>query len=257
MFRSTRLAVAAFPLVLLAACSDSNDGAESTRPSTVTITVGAAASLTASFEKIGAAFSEANPGITVQFSFGASSDIARQIGEGAPIDVFASADSKNMDAVAAGAGIDGDPAVFATNSLQVIVGPGNPKGIRTLADLAREDVLVVACSPEVPIGRYTQQVLDAAGVVVTPVSLEENVKAIVSKVTLGEADAGVVYRTDVIAAGSKAEGVDIPADVNVTASYPIAVLKASAARAAAVDFVDFVLGEEGRAILRDAGFGGP
>ena len=222
-----------------------------------TITVGAAASLTVPFERISAAFSAANPTVVVRFSFGASSDIARQIGEGADIDVFASADEKNMDVVVAAVGTAAEPQVFATNTLQVMVGPGNPKGIRGLADLARSDVLVVACSPDVPIGRYTQQVLDAAGVTVTPVSLEENVKGIVSKVTLGEADAGVVYRTDVIAAGEAAEGVEIPDDVNVTASYPIAVLGASAHGNAAADFVRFVLSDAGQAILREAGFGNP
>lgn len=223
----------------------------------ITITVGAAASLTAPFERIGEAFAAAHPGVSVRFSFGASSDVARQIGEGAPIDVFASADSKNMDLVSGSTGTAGEPQPFATNTLQIMVTSGNPKGIGGLDDLARKDVLVVTCSPEVPIGRYTQQVFDAAGVAVTPASLEENVKAIVSKVTLGEADAGVVYRTDVIAAGSEASGVDIPTELNVTAVYPIAVVGTSVNGAAAADFVRFVLSDAGQAVLREAGFGAP
>jgi molybdate transport system substrate-binding protein len=243
----------ALPLAVLALASPACGGADG--GDAVTITVGAAASLTAAFEEIGAAFTAANPDVTVQFSFGASSDVARQIGEGAPIEVFASADTKNMDKVVAGAGVSGEPAVFATNSLQVIVAAGNPKRITGIDDLARADLLVVTCSPEVPIGRYTQQVLEAVGVTVEPVSLEENVKGIVSKVTLGEADAGVVYRTDVLAAGDAATGVDIPDDVNVKAAYPIVALKG--ASPAAVDFVAFVLSDAGQAVLQRFGFGAP
>ena len=245
----------ALPLALLVLVSASCGGSGSSSTKPVTITVGAAASLTAAFEDLGAAFTAANPNVSVKFSFGASSDVARQIGEGAPIDVFASADAKNMDKVVASAGVSAEPAVFATNSLQIIVGAGNPKAIAGIDDLARSDVLVVACSPDVPIGKYTQQVLDAAGVTVKPVSLEENVKGIVSKVTIGEADAGVVYRTDVIAAGDAAVGVEIPANVNVTARYPIAALKG--ASAAARDFVAFVLSDAGRAVPQRFGFGAP
>ena len=249
---SRRLALP-LALVVLASVSCGGSGTSSAKP--VTITVGAAASLTAAFEDLGAAFAAANPDVTVEFSFGASGDVARQIGEGAPIDVFASADAKNMDKVVASSGVSAEPVVFATNSLQIIVGAGNPKAITGIDDLARRDVLVVACSPDVPIGKYTQQVLDAVGVTVKPVSLEENVKGIVSKVTLGEADAGVVYRTDVLAAGDAAVGVDIPANVNVTARYPIAALKS--ASAAARDFVAFVLSDAGQAVLQRFGFGAP
>lgn len=239
------------PLLALAVgCADDSAGGGTT------LRVGAASSLTAAFERIGAEFGAAHPGVTVEFSFGSSSDLARQIAEGAPVDVFASADTKNMDSVAA-AGAAGESQLFATNSLQIIVGPGNPKGVTGVADLARPDLLVVTCAPEVPIGRYTQQVLDSAGVTVSPASLEENVKAIVSKVTLGEADAGVVYRTDVIAAADRATGVEIPDEVNVVASYPIAALKTASNRTAADDFVRFVLSAAGQDILRRFGFGAP
>ena len=207
--------------------------------------------------ELGDAFEGANPGVDVTFDFGASSEVVQGINEGAPTDVFASADTKNMDKLVAGASVAADPQVFATNQLQIIVGKGNPQAVTGVADLANPDLLVVACSPEVPIGGYTQQVFDAAGVTVTPVSLEENVKSIVTKVTLGEADAGVVYRTDVIAAADKAEGVDIPADINVTAKYPIAVTKDAANATVANAFVAFVLSPDGQTILQKYGFGAP
>lgn len=238
--------------VLLVACGSDEAGTNGR-----SITVGAASSLTASFTELGDAFEAANQGVDVTFDFGASSDVVRRANEGAPTDVFASADTKNMDRLVAGAGVAADPRVFATNELQIIVAKGNPKGITGVADLANPDLLVVACSPEVPIGGYTQQVFDAAGVTVQPVSLEENVKGIVTKVTLGEADAGVVYRTDVIAAADTAEGVDIPADVNVVATYPIAVTEDATDAEVANAFVAFVLSADGQAILQKFGFGAP
>ena len=135
--------------------------------------------------------------------------------------------------------------MFATNSLQIIVEPGNPKGITGVADLANPDILYVTCAPEVPIGKYGAQVLTNAGVSATPVSFEENVKGIVTKVTLGEADAGIVYITDVTAAGDQAEGVDIPADINVLATYPVVVTKEAPNPTGGQAFVDFVLGAAG------------
>jgi molybdate transport system substrate-binding protein len=218
------------------------------------LTVFAAASLTDSFNQIGEAFTKANPDAKVTFSYDASSALVSQITQGAPADVFASADTANMDKLTT-AGLNGtEPAIFATNLLTIIVPTGNPKGITGVADLARPDVKVVLCAAEVPCGQYAQQILTRAKVSLTPVSYAQNVKGVVTPVTAGEADAGIVYTTDVIAAGGKAEAVDIPADINVVASYPITSVKASTEQDLDQAFIDFVLGDEGQAILKDNGF---
>jgi molybdate transport system substrate-binding protein len=229
-----------------------------TTPSvTGNLTVFAAASLTDSFNEIGTAFTAANPGAKVTFSFDASSALAQQINQGAPADVFASADGANMDKVTK-PGLNGSaPVTFATNLLTIIVEPGNPKGITGVADLAKPGLKVVLCAPEVPCGRYAAQILKTAGVTLTPVSLEQNVKGVVTKVTAGEADAGIVYVTDVQATKGKADMVAIPKDVNVVAEYPIATVKASKNQAADQAFIDFVLAPEGQAILKKYGFGAP
>jgi molybdate transport system substrate-binding protein len=146
------------------------------------------------------------------------------------------------------------PVVFATNLLGIIVAPGNPKGIASVQDLGKSGLKVVLCAPEVPCGAYAKQILTTAGVTVTPVSLEQNVKGVVTKVTAGEADAGIVYVTDIAAAGSKAAGVDIPANINVIAKYPIASTKTSKNTAVDQGFINFVLGPQGQAILKKYGF---
>jgi molybdate transport system substrate-binding protein len=279
MRRSPRYLLASFALLGLVAVGCSDDSKPSaapvttvaasavtsatptttTAPVTGNITVLAASSLTESFKALGTAFEAANPGSKVTFSFGASSTLVTQINQGAPADVFASADTANMDKLTAatGAGITGSPVTFAKNKLEIIVGKGNPKTIAGVADLAKPGVLVVNCSPDVPIGKYSQQVLDQAKVTVTPKSLEPDVKSIVSKVTLGEADAGIVYATDVQAAGDKAEGVVIPDDLNVIATYPIAETKAVANAPTAAAFVAFVASPAGQAILAKYGFSAP
>jgi molybdate transport system substrate-binding protein len=228
-----------------------------TTPVSGDITVLAAASLTAAYTEIGDAFKTEHPDANVVFGFDASSALATQINEGAPADVFASADDANMKKLTDAGGNAGEPQIFATNSLQIIVGAGNPKGITGVADLAKPDLLYVTCAPEVPIGKYAAQVLTAADVNVTPVSFEQNVKGIVTKVTAGEADAGIVYKTDVIAAGSAAEGVDIPAGINVTVTYPIVAAKKAPNPAGAQAFVDFVLSDQGQKILASYGFAAP
>ncbi len=221
------------------------------------ITVFAASSLTAAYTEIAKAFMTEFPNSKVTLNFGASSDLVTQINEGAPADVYASADETNMKKLTDAAGNAGDPQTFATNSLEIIVGKGNPKGITGVADLAKPGVIFVTCAPEVPIGKYSAQVLSTAGVTVTPASLEQNVKGIVTKVTLGEADAGIVYKTDVMAAGDQAAGVEIPADINVTATYPLVVTKAATNPAGAQAFVDFVFGEQGQKIMARYGFTAP
>lgn len=221
------------------------------------MTVFAAASLTAAFTEIGDAYTAEHPGAEVVFNFAASSELVTQIGEGAPADVFASADRSNMTELTDAGGNGSEPVVVATNLLEIIVAPGNPRGITGVADLANQDLIVVTCAPEVPCGKYAAEVFSEAGVTVTPKSLEENVKAVVSKVTLGEADAGIVYATDVVAAGADAAGVEIPADVNVVAEYPIVVTKQAVDPAGAQAFIDFVLGAQGQEILRSYGFLAP
>ena len=221
------------------------------------ITVFAAASLTEAFTEVGEAFTAANPDAKATFSFDASSALVQQITEGAPADVFASADTANMDKLTE-AGLNGtDPVVFATNLLTIIVAPGNPKGITGVADLANTDLVTVICAPEVPCGRYANEIFTNAGVTVTPDSLEQNVRGVVTKVTAGEADAGIVYITDVTAAGDDAAMVEIPADINVVAQYPIATVKDSASPEVGEAFIDFLTGADGQVIMSEYGFGAP
>jgi molybdate transport system substrate-binding protein len=252
--RASRVLISAVAVLgfLGGSCGSDDDPAASAG-----ITVFAASSLTAAYTEIGDAFMTEYPDATVTFNFASSSDLVTQINEGAPADVYASADEANMTKLTDAGGNAGEPQVFTTNSLQIIVEAGNPKGITGVADLADPDIIYVTCAPEVPIGKYGAQVLTNAGVTVTPASLEENVKGIVTKVTLGEADAGIVYVTDVTAAGDQAEGVDIAADINVTATYPIVVTAEAPNADGGQAFVDFVLGEDGQKILASYGFAAP
>ncbi len=256
-----------FSALLALVAAGCGDDSPSTSTSTTTIaapvtgdiTVLAAASLTDAFKELASAFRSANPAARVTLSFGASSTLVTQINQGAPADVFASADTANMDKLTGtgGAGAAATPVAFATNKLQIIVGKGNPKAIAALGDLAKPGIIYVTAAPEVPIGKYAQQSLDKAKVTATPKSLETDVKAIVNKVTLGEADAGIVYATDVKAAGDKAAGVTIPDDVNVLATYPIATTKAAKNAPTANAFVSYVTSPAGQAILAKYGFTKP
>lgn len=218
------------------------------------LVVFAAASLTAAFDEIGAAFMTENPDVTVTFNYAGSSDLVTQINEGAPADVFASADAANMTKLTDAGNNGGQAEIFVRNTPQIIVGKGNPKAIATVADLAEPDTIVVLCAPEVPCGKYAATILSNAQVTVTPKSQEQNVKAVVTKVAAGEADAGIVYATDVIAAGDAAEGVDIPDDINVVAEYPIVTTTGSTNPDAAAAFVEFVSAEQGQKILASYGF---
>jgi molybdate transport system substrate-binding protein len=253
-------------LGLLAGCSSDSGSStveqtgtsEATPTVTGTVNVFAAASLKEAFTEAAAAFEKANPGAKVVLNFGSSSSLAQSVNEKAPADVFASADQANMQKVVDAGGISGSPQVFATNSLEIIVAPGNPEGISGVADLSRSGLLYVTCGPDVPIGKYAAQVFEKAEVTApTPASLEADVKAVVTKVTSGEADAGIVYATDVKAAGTKAEGVAIPNEVNVVATYPLGVTTEAANPEGAAAWAAFITGSEGRAILASYGFGAP
>lgn len=223
-----------------------------------TLTVFAAASLTESFTDLGRRFEEAHPGTTVRFSFGASSSLARQVVAGAPADVLAVADDISL-APPVDAGLIVLRRDFATNRLAVVVAEGNPHSVRTLADLGRGGLVVVLCSMEVPCGRLGFEVLDRAGVTVTPASLERDVRAVLAKVTLGEADAGIVYETDVRAPSTKVDGVGIPDGQNADTRYSVATVRTPdpGQRQAAGAFVDFVASKPGQAVMASFGFGPP
>lgn len=223
-----------------------------------TLHVFAAASLTEAFTALGKAFEADHPAVKVAFSFAASSALAQQIADGADADVFASADEANMAKVT-GAGDALDPVVIARNRLAILVERGNPKAITGLADLTKAGVVLVLCAPEVPCGKLAAAALSMAGVDVTPASLEENVKAVVSKVSLGEADAGIVYVTDVKAAGSRVERVDIDiaGDPALEAVYPMAVTKAAKDTATARAWIDFVRSAAAQRTLASFGFRAP
>jgi molybdate transport system substrate-binding protein len=214
----------------------------------------AAASLTEGFKEIGTTFEQEHPGTTVTFNFGPSSGLAAQIIEGAPADVFASADQANVTKVVDADVAAGVPYDFIRNRLEIAVGAGNPKNIQRLADLAEKGVKVVLAAPQIPIGKYAAEALSKADVTVEPVSLEADVKAVATKVGLGEADAGIVYRTDVIAAGDKVTGVEIPEEHNVIATYPIVQIKGGRNPDAAKAFIAFVRSETGQRALEKRGF---
>jgi molybdate transport system substrate-binding protein len=237
---------------LAASCGSSSEtGADSGGGSAGKVTVFAAASLTEAFTQLGADFETAHPGATVVLNFAGSQDLIGQLQQAAPADVLATADTASMSGAA---DLVGAPTVFAGNRLAIAVAPGNPEGISSLADLARPGLKVVLAAPEVPAGKYAKQVLKNAGVQISPVSLEESVKGVVTKVSLGEADAGIVYATDVTAANGAIEGIAIPEDVNVVAEYPIATVRASARAEDAQAFVDLVLSAQGQKTLASFGF---
>lgn len=220
-----------------------------------TLTVFAAASLTVTFDELRTTFMEQHPGVTFpEITYDGSATLAKQIQEGAPADVFASADEKNMDKVAT---LVTDRVDFASNTLRIAVAPGNPKHITGLADLAKDGVVTVICAPEVPCGSAAHTALDAAGVTLKPASEEQNVTAVLTKVASGDADAGLVYATDVESSGGTVEGVDFPQAAKAVNVYPIAALADSKNQAAARAFIDLVTGDAGHQILAAAGFGQP
>ena len=222
-----------------------------------TLTVFAAASLTAAFRAIGTAFAATRPGTEVAFNFAGSPTLVQQIREGASADVFASADESNMQKAVDAGSIDGTPRIFARNRLQIVVEKGNPRGIASLGDLVRPGLIVVLCGETVPCGRYANDAFAKAKLTAPAGSRELDVKAVLNKVALGEADAGIVYVTDVRAAADKVDGVHLPAEHDAGARYPIAAVRESAHRDTARAFIAFVLSEPGTKILGDYGFQSP
>lgn len=250
---------AAATLLLVAGCSSQSDDSatsESASPSisATTLNVYAAASLKKTFTAIAAAFEKSHPGVTVKLSFDGSSTLVNQIKQGAPADVFASADEKNMDKLGDKAI---DPKVFATNTLVIVTAPGNPKGVQSVADLNKPGVTTVVCQPAQPCGAATATVEKNTGVKIAAASLEPSVTAVLTKVTSGQADAGLVYVTDAKGAGDKVATVVDPAFAAVVNSYPIAPVRASANEAVGKEFVDAVLSPAGQQVLQAAGFGKP
>jgi molybdate transport system substrate-binding protein len=254
---------------LLAACGSSGPTSSST-PSTPasggatsanangqvtgTVIVFAAASLNGAFDKLGKQFEQQHPGVTMKFNYAGSSSLATSIGQGAKADLFASANTANMDTVTKDNLASGSPAVFAKNKLEIMVNKGNPMNIKSVSNLANPVVKVAVCAPAVPCGAYSKDVFDKANVTVKPVSQESSVSGVVTKVSLGEADAGIVYVTDVKAAGNKVSGVRIPASQNVIADYPIVKLKDAPNSSAASAFMNYVRSTAGQKVLDDYGF---
>ncbi|KNB51822.1 molybdate ABC transporter substrate-binding protein [Streptomyces caatingaensis] len=253
--RSVRLAAlaAALLLPLATACGGSGGAGDEGKGGT-TLTVLAAASLTDVFKQAQTAYGKEHPGTTVKFSFAGSQELAAQVRQGVPADALVTADTRTMDGLAERTG---EPVVIAKNRLTIATAPGNPKHLKGLADLARSDLKVVLAAPEVPVGRYGRQILDRQRVAVKPVSQEPNVRAVLSKVALGEADAGLVYTTDATAAGGKVGTVAVPDAQNAVASYPAAPLKGSEHAGQAAEFVRWLRGDTARRLLTAAGFQRP
>jgi molybdate transport system substrate-binding protein len=252
-------------VVLLSACGNPGEETATTEPASTTdqsgnedeLLVSAAASLTDAFAEIEAAFEEANPGVDVILNLGASSALREQILEGAPADVFASANTSNMDQVAEAGEVSGEAQVFVTNALQIAVPAGNEAGVAGLEDLGREELLIGLCAEDVPCGEFGREALASAGVTPSIDTNEPDVRALLTKIEAGELDAGITYITDVMSTGGTVEGIDIPEENNVVAEYPIAALASAPNPEAAAAFVEFVLSDRGQAILTSYGFSSP
>jgi molybdate transport system substrate-binding protein len=245
-------------LLAVAGCGDGAGRAGASGSSIGTVTVAAAASLTAAFQELGTAFEKANPGAKVRFNFAGSATLVTQLVNGAPGDVFAAADEANMKKATDAHLVDGSPQIFARNRLEIVVAAGNPKNITGLADLNRPGLVISMCAPQVPAGQYARQAYAKAGLPFPAgASQELDVKQVVSRVQQGQADAGVVYTTDVSAAGAKVAGVPIPDPVNVTASYPVAVIATGGNPAGGRAFVAYLTSAAGQAVLARYGFLAP
>jgi molybdate transport system substrate-binding protein len=245
--------LATISLLVAASCGGSSGGHVDTgAPAPSNLIVFAAASLQPGFDKIGARL-KSQDNITTTFNYAGTQTLTSQLTQGAQADVFASADTAHMTTAQSAGLIAGTPQVFAHNRLEIAIEKGNPKGIHSLADLGRAGLTVVLADPSVPAGKYAQQALAKAGVTVHPASLEPQVTGVLSKVALGEADAGIVYVSDIVTSG-KVDGVSIPDSQNVVADYPIATLSGAQNKTGADTFIKYVLSAPGQAILAGAGF---
>ena len=250
-------------LAVLAGCAVPTDGAPGasgdatgTAELSGTLTVFAAASLTETFDLLAAEFERRHPSVEVVVNYGGSAALAQQIVSGAPADVFAAASGSTMRIVQ-NEGLAADPVVFATNTLELVVPAGNPGDVSAIGDLARPELAVALCDPVVPCGAAAVAALDAAGVAAVPDTLEEDVKAVLTKVRLGEADAGLVYVTDVRAAGDDVEGIPIAAAEAAINMYPVSPVVNSPHPDLAAKWIELLTGRAGRAVLAEAGFGAP
>lgn len=244
-----RLILTICVLGMVIACSGSSVEGE--------LLVSAAASLTDAFAEVESAFEEQNPDVDVVLNLGSSSALREQILEGAPADVFASANTSNMDQVAQAGELSGEPEIFVTNSLQIAVPTGNPAEVTGLEDFAKEELLIGLCAERVPCGDFGRQALENAGITPSIDTNEPDVRALLTKIEAGELDAGITYVTDVLSTSGSVEGIDIPSEVNVVAEYPIASLAGAPNPEVAAAWVEFVLSEEGQAILTRYGFTSP
>ncbi|MEU8082117.1 molybdate ABC transporter substrate-binding protein [Micromonospora sp. NPDC049101] len=258
--RATRTAMVVVLALTVAGCGTGGDrasGGAADGRVTGPVTVFAAASLTESFTRIGRDFEAANPGSTVTLNFAGSSALANQVNQGAPADVFASAAPATMATVTGAGNADGAPSVFARNQLVIAVPRGNPAGVTGLADLGRPGVKVALCANQVPCGAAARTALDAAGVALTPVTLEQDVKGALAKVRLGEVDAALVYRTDTRAASADVTAVEFPESARAVNDYPIVALKDAPNPAGARALVAYVRSAPAQAVLAEAGFQAP
>lgn len=261
-FRPTHVlsaATLAATLVAAAGCGGigTGSGGSASAGKTRTLVVFAAASLTGTFTRLGKTFEAAHPGVSVKFNFGGSSSLAQQITQGAPADVFASANPATMKTVTDAGDAAGSPQVFVRNRLEIAVPPGNPGRVTALKDLTNPRLKVVECAPQVPCGAAARKALASAHLTVKPVSEEQDVKGALTKVELNEADAALVYRTDVKAAAGKVTGIDFPAAANAINDYPIVTLAKAPQPALARRFVELVRSGQGRSVLTRAGFEAP
>jgi molybdate transport system substrate-binding protein len=260
-----RLVAAACLVLVGAACGGDDDSAATTETTATTeadapsgsILVFSASSLTDAFGELADTFEEENPGTTVEMNFGPSSALREQILSGAPADVFASANTSNMDQLVGADAVEGEPQIFVTNVLEIAVPAGNPGNVEGLDAFGNADLDVGLCAEEVPCGQFGREALANAGVTPMQDTDEPDARSLLTKVEAGDLDAGLVYHTDVLAGGDEVEGIEVPDEDNVVAKYPLAALSASGNAGLAAAFVDFVLSDEGQDILESYGFAAP